>query len=478
MSVDKFCREWAKGITNPDTLDGRSRHWRSVNVFWHGRTIYSYGTHFVMGHIVAPGIVWLNGDRYSPTTARHQRTLRSVACGPGITAVIVPGSALDAAGADPATIQPVHVEPERFDTIAHDADIPPAGMRTDIPAHRWLSFGDSWRHGNVSITFDDAGRAVHASNHDEVIPEYVGWIETERHQQAVFMSGGRYRWHTLRHWLGDAVFTAERKVRATWVNDESPAERVYWLSSFDRQESRPLYFLSQLPGPADTVDAATESLAPDSVRTARDMGRDVVRQGDMFAIETGTTTRALRAAGATIQRRKVTIEYRLDAQRRMRVRDTLRSVVNTMPARVARVYWDSSLSRGAHDALNEWHTDRITEWADETLARYAQQFPDESKWADMRNVYQINSALSYNPRTWDKNRDVTGTALLGTAHTATEVATMPDGLQYARGVMYHEPAIIGEHWRARDHARRPLGNGRRWYLIARNTVPVEPGRTR
>jgi hypothetical protein len=304
----------------------------------------------------------------------------------------------------------------------------------------------------------------------EPCPDYAGHINGH----AVLRNdAGRYRWHTVRHWLGDSVFTAVRDR----VFDGTVGTRAYFVSSFDQQERRPLYFLSQLPGPADTVSAAIESLAPDSVRTARDMGRAVVRQGDIFAIETGTTTRALRAAGATFTKRAVTIEYRLDAQRHMHVRDGLRAIVDTMPALPARVYWDNAMSRGAFDSMRQWHDDRTTEWADTVIARYAAADPAAAKWADLRTFYQIGSALGYSPRVWDKTRDVTGAALLGTAHTATEVATMPNGLQYARGCLYHEPAVIGDHRRAADHARRPLGN--QWHIVARNTVPVDgSGRTR
>ena len=41
------------------------------NLFFEGRTIYSYGTHYVAGY-VAPGPLYLvNSDGYSITTAKH-----------------------------------------------------------------------------------------------------------------------------------------------------------------------------------------------------------------------------------------------------------------------------------------------------------------------------------------------------------------------------------------------------------------------
>ena len=432
MSVDRFCREWIALAGDPAAAEGKSRRWQSCNVFYNGRTIYSYGTHFPMGYMLSPGVVWLNGDRYSPTTTQHQNTLRAAAQG-RVTAVIVPGSALSGAGVDYRTIEPVHIEPQRFDTIAHESDTAPAGM---VPA--------DYPPGPGLI---------------------VGTIESERRRVDVTLGNdGIYRWNTYRHWLGDSVFTAIRDR----VFNGTVGPRSYWLSSFDRQESRPLYFLSQLPRPADTVDDAIDALAPDSVKTARDMGRTVVRQGDIFAIETTLTTRQLRAAGARFTRRAVSVRFNRRARQDMAIRDALRTIVDGMPARAQRIYPGTTCSRGAVDALSAWHDERIEEWRAEVIARYQRANPDHpplSPWG-------IDSALRYQPRIpWDQIRDISAEPLLGTAHTATEVATMPNGIQYARGVMYHEPAIIGETWRRRDHARRPL-SGKTWFIVARNTVPV------
>lgn len=60
--------------------------------------------------------------------------------------------------------------------------------------------------------------------------------------------------------------------------------------------------------------------------------------------------------------------------------------------------------------------------------------------------------------------------LLGTNHIATEVATLPDGRQYARGVLYHAPGLF-ERRGAPDHSRRKMGDGKAWHEIVRNTVP-------
>ncbi|WP_433678759.1 hypothetical protein [Nocardia sp. CA-119907] len=64
-------------------------------------------------------------------------------------------------------------------------------------------------------------------------------------------------------------------------------------------------------------------------------------------------------------------------------------------------------------------------------------------------------------------RRSTGAMLLGTNHTASEIATLPDGRQYARGCFYHAPT-----GRPADHARRPIGDRRQWHAVVPNTVPL------
>lgn len=61
---------------------------------------------------------------------------------------------------------------------------------------------------------------------------------------------------------------------------------AYYLSGFDTNESRPSYFFCELPPKATpaTVEEAYVALKPDSVKLAELMGREVKRQGDIFAI--------------------------------------------------------------------------------------------------------------------------------------------------------------------------------------------------
>lgn len=76
--------------------------------------------------------------------------------------------------------------------------------------------------------------------------------------------------------------------------------RAYFLSGFDENETRPSYFFCELPPKAHptTVEEALEALKPSAVKLAEQMGREVKRQGDIFAIPMpGLTLRELKAQG-------------------------------------------------------------------------------------------------------------------------------------------------------------------------------------
>jgi hypothetical protein len=70
----------------------------------------------------------------------------------------------------------------------------------------------------------------------------------------------------------------------------------YFLSAFDENEPDfGLYFLAQLPDGAEpsTVAEAREALKPDRVKLAETGHRPILRQGDVFAVESTRETRKL-----------------------------------------------------------------------------------------------------------------------------------------------------------------------------------------
>lgn len=301
-----------------------------VTVDLHAREIYSYGRHFPLLRFVPRGrrrrpLIVLNGDEWrnggGPSrTADHQATARRYAAELGET-LVVPFSALTGAGIDIDSIRPLAV---RADT-----------NWTETVSVARLELVPSWRRE----TFNPAtGRFV---------PLEPG-------------ADGRFSWDEPRHRLGDCVFSAVREesftrpARPFERDSESPRElvqcppprerycnaapaatgmrsdlheagpsgacvhctrplmarvtvrrRARYLSSFDYNEPRPLYFLAALPRGAatDTVDAAVDSLAPRAVHAARARGADVQRQGDIFFVRTSVDELELAARGIVTRAR-------------------------------------------------------------------------------------------------------------------------------------------------------------------------------
>lgn len=79
---------------------------------------------------------------------------------------------------------------------------------------------------------------------------------------------------------------------------------VKFLSGFDHGEPHLAYFFCEMPKcDATTVDEAYEALKPDTVRMAEAMGREVKRQGDIFAVPTTMDTRSLKKIAKRFGRR-------------------------------------------------------------------------------------------------------------------------------------------------------------------------------
>jgi hypothetical protein len=167
-----------------------------------------------------------------------------------------------------------------------------------------------------------------------------------------------YTWETRRHWLGDSLITADvvwiesercqhckgtgfkggvvperclneetwQYRERTWDlrckakanakaalstcfqgrRDRTRRRTSFYLSGFDAQETRPSYFFCELPQGVEptSVDEAIECLKPDPVILAEGMGREVLRQGDIFAIPMPSLTkRDLTKMGARHERR-------------------------------------------------------------------------------------------------------------------------------------------------------------------------------
>lgn len=186
------------------------------------------------------------------------------------------------------------------------------GMPEGMVWASWTLLGDE--NGNVTVR----------------IPKEVPAITPDEN--------GIYRWTEDRHWLGDSLFTADvirtdhtdivtrsRRVadasgghlgyRSSNIGEryvighdvKTVTTRYRFLSSFDYNEPRALYFLAALPrsSRAETVEQAYADLMPASVARAIENGTDVIRQGDIYAVATSLTKDEVYARAVRRSRRSV-----------------------------------------------------------------------------------------------------------------------------------------------------------------------------
>lgn len=195
----------------------------------------------------------------------------------------------------------------------------------------------------------------------------------------------------------------------------------YMISGYDENEDPPLYFMAQLPRKPKNYQDALEILKPKSVKEAEKLGLSVLRQGDMFFIPTPYTKEDLIKMDATISD-EVEIPREAFVGRRM-------------------FTWGES-------------------WSDGQVVKM-----ETYRMADGRELPVDDEGMI----NWTETRK---RGLYGTAHTADQIAYLPDGTQFARGVVHHDPVNILNEQREPDHQPLKLP-GRKWYLVARNTVPVQ-----
>jgi hypothetical protein len=300
----------------------------------------------------------LNGDRSTVSTSRHQRIAREAiqrrawpngGANPVAHVAVIPFSALESAGIRRDTIIPLEVRPDTMLDVPHETT-----NAADVPD--WHRYRTVW---HTAETVDDVPADVAArgwSNYryqgqyrDEVTGRYSWPERIELEPDA----DGVYRWTTQTHRLGDCLFTAEtrrdvqrgrpctvadvvnaavRSINArrahsggildvveTLDNLDTAAPIVEWVqlrrrrryvSSFDRNEPAPLYFLATMPArsTARTVEDAILDLAPPAVHAALARGRHVERQGDIFAI--ATTLRDSDLQGDGYRRARLTLHAR------------------------------------------------------------------------------------------------------------------------------------------------------------------------
>jgi len=335
--TDDVIEYWAERI---ELCKPEWESFRYSSMICESDSIFHYGHHFELARIMRTKtgrtrLVLLNGDSYGgasgfgPSTADRQSQARRAVEQSSAAGVVVPFSALDSAGIDYTTVEPIEVRADRRTVEQRESRTRPtdrlSSMEDPSGATRTQTYWD-WSE-RLDRSIDWREREVPGIVPD---PNRTAWF-TRGHASSEGAERGEdgiWRWTETRHWLGDCIFRARltetrtRKATREEIGSlrrrrSDPRGRVAYrvtrwatfISSFDYQEPRALYFLAELPYGAKprTVDEAIGLLRPPEVIAAQARGLNVLRQGDVFAIPTKLDRAQLRrlAKGDFAKRLKV-----------------------------------------------------------------------------------------------------------------------------------------------------------------------------
>jgi hypothetical protein len=171
---------------------------------------------------------------------------------------------------------------------------------------QWLHVRNDPRSSTWEVSIADDGTTTYKRSYyrhwlgESLIRADVVWTEFKR-CTVCKGTGSSDRDVTIINRFGDEVTYKETCEPCLGRGGHSRQRRrkAKFLSGFDANESRPSYFFAELPKTtAVTIPEAYAALKPESVLLAEQMGREVKRQGDLFAIPTGYTKRELNKMGA------------------------------------------------------------------------------------------------------------------------------------------------------------------------------------
>lgn len=338
-SYDDVARRWRDRALGRDTRDQFYNRRMPVR----GDSIYSYGTHFEIARLIRdkkgqPSHWLLNGDRWGPTTGKHQAIVRGALTG-YLESVIIPHAALTACGIDFDSVQIIDVKPDWGESGTIVSKEFPKGAKWEYEHTRVEGTGDFFESPWMEFA------RSYARNHEG--KAYVPYLNRntgrkrlwQRSREWTLVDDGEggieyhHEWH--RHRLGGSLIRAKvdyiARIKCVACNGTGKAEErtdrfgnvydhcpdcavfsggrivgrpgmrsvrrqrwAYFLSAFDDGETRPSYFLCELDPKArpTTFEEAIESLKPQAVKLAESMGREVKRQGDIFAIPMPSLTLA------------------------------------------------------------------------------------------------------------------------------------------------------------------------------------------
>jgi hypothetical protein len=540
MSVtnDDVMTRWEHHVRTGEPKVGRNGQvlsTRGRNILAQGDTLYSYGTHFVLARLNRdergrPLCLLLNGDRFSVTTSQHQSWTRNVcqhlSSELGIPSLIVPFTALNAAGVSPGDVEPIHVRGDRVLTHHHSSKTRPGPLTMmDCPQGRTVveksySYGRNVRDTETGRTFQfDGGTDRWREWLDTEDPDGFVWLDecpvppepsilTEdnawhahrerwrtEHSMHVAMrkplqvpnptrcyvgkkstwlaaefDGETWRWTTDQHLLGDSVFRA--RVRETVEVKPSPEQRELFA------------LLTRLTGERRTLDEQIKALAPTHFRLRNRYNRRTGRYDHNRSQprDWRETTRKAWQEAVLIERRIVadadwSATYTA-VEESLRPGHRYQGQTRITRQRQRKPYFLSSFDYQERTPLYflcELPAHVRPSTVDEAIEALK---PPEVVAAEARgltvtrqgDLFAIPTRL--NKRQIRRLRNARHDfekrlRVLGTNHSVTEGVICKGGAVLGRGIMRHEP----DQWRDPDHARQRMGDGKTWHLLVRNTVP-------
>ena len=428
-----------------------------TNICQDRKQVYSYGHHFPMARLMTSqtGRDWflVNGDLYSVSTSSHQSYTRSAIARSGLKSLIVPFSAMREAGIDLDSIEWVEVTPdtreeitqtwERWEDLPHHMKY---RTRTTTSVEYKVESCRNGPRGSLELYSWDGGKLVHNHIHENDYPgtdhftpytkytydevrsepgEDGLWSRTRTvHHlgQAVFKARYQSGTKPVRHWRMKTDYEAMRKRdnanETHSVDWERPIEKRYYYTENERVYDT-AYFLSGYD--------------------ENERGR--TGQGLYFLAQLPEWSR---------------------------------------PASVAEAFDDLKPASVRHAELMGLDVVRQgdvfafeTHYRPDTLKAMGAERPglnDEELQALARLAKRQGSAPDRLPGMGKTERWV-----LGVNHTGTDVLVSPAGQTWARGTLKHKR--INWTWEGAfaglpEHKRVKLGDGKTWYHVVKNTVPM------
>jgi len=247
-------------INKPNRNHGGKSTWKGSTVFSEDRTLYSWGRHFVLAYRFKDNsaLFLMNADKYSSSTNGHQADVQRALAGPTLSF-----SALNAAGVWPDDIKAADVleySSGKTNWLLRDPD----GVLYEYTHNKENVIGNRFKAPSVG----EFRESKFTHTEKVVAMEESGWKQGF--------------WHTA-----DTVLLKAHRRRSMMHPD---GEMVYLLSGVDEGS----YFLSELGGPANTLDEAYRQLKPQQVHDADSDGRNVQRQGEWYFVPTPLTREDIR----------------------------------------------------------------------------------------------------------------------------------------------------------------------------------------